>query len=162
MEYIGYVVLPLMLIDLFYFVYLKFCQLLLKRYKFTEKRMREENMDIEELTIDDVKNPGVVVLYVICTICGIISVFFMKDFYVGTFFDILKNEISFIFAIFLMCFSFYLVIKRIVYGIKYAKGFLTGMNSIDFSSCRKDYKEENDEEETVDDEFDDDNIDEFK
>ena len=128
LEFILKILLPLLFVDIFYIFYTFFCKLLLKRYKITEKNLRENGVEVEEITLEKVRNNKILILYIICTIIGIVSSFYYEILKGATILESLKNEFMFIWLFFLMCMSIYTVIKRIIYMVSYTKGFMSEFN----------------------------------
>lgn len=149
-EYVGYVVIPLICIDIFYILYSLFCKLMFKRYKFTENNLRAKGIEVEEEGIDNIKDIKVIIAYIISTFAGIVTIFTLE--YSGSFLENLKKEFLMIWVIFLMFYSFYVLFRRIIYLFNYSRGFVEnfrGSKQEKFEN-ENENEEENEEVETED------------
>ena len=133
LEYIGYVIFPLISIDIFYILYTLGCKLMLKRYKLTEKNLLSQGFEVEEMTVESLRNKKVIIGYVISTFIGIVVTFTAN--FEGSFLKVLKSEFLVIFVIFLMFYSFFILIRRLIYLFKYTKGFVDTFKDSDGDSA---------------------------
>ena len=124
MKLLGIILLPLLGVDLFYVIYVFFCKILLKRYKITEKKfINDENY--KEITLEDVKDKKILIMYIVSTFIGIGSYFFSKEMYMNlSILNCFITEFKFIIVSFLLILSFYTIVKKIIYTINYSKGFI--------------------------------------
>ncbi len=103
LEIIGYIVLPLLTIDLFYLIYTYGCKFYMRR------------RGIDEKDLNKVRKPLILIAYSVFVVFSIISVFVFNSYYTGTFTQNLGSEFLLIVALSLLlygCFSIFAHLKH--------------------------------------------------
>lgn len=115
LEIVGYIAIPLLLIDVFYFLYTSICKFYMRR------------RGIDEKDLNKVRKPWIIITYSVFTIVSIVSVFALNSYYQGTFLDNLKNELLVIVILCLLTYGVWSVAMHFKHYFGFAKDVYSGM-----------------------------------